>query len=400
MFNVEENEPQENAPQKDKNAFRDKQRRFLYGLVMMNLYACLDKDECSTYFQEPGNLKDDFKMILGWKNSKDDRPAGSSTEATSRGAYALYERFSKLKEDDAVRLQNLLEGRPSFVKFNGEDDARRIIQLYQEAYISVMVNFNDSVLLDKYLINLPPDDVQFEKNRNMALRGLALMHLYACNTKPDICSTILDDPQNLKTNLGNILRTGWKNSKEDRTGGRENPSFWSSYNFFLLVKKGKEAKKHQDAVHDRMMSEAIINFSSPEIGYNPTLEYTQVYVDVVKELEALFGSIKSKEELKELSTQLDQIRDDDFLVDLLEGTDEQESAEMHYTDPSTVALQDSPAKMHYDNEFGHLDQSEAHIQILSEAFGQDQAHPSFLLTCINAIASFIPEQVARAPDRP
>ena len=53
----------------DKYLFNEKekentqQKNFLYSLVMMNLYACLDKNECLTYFQDPKNLKKDFKKI-------------------------------------------------------------------------------------------------------------------------------------------------------------------------------------------------------------------------------------------------------------------------------------------------------------------------------------------------
>ena len=47
-----------------------------------------------------------------------------------------------------------------------------------------------------------------------------------------------------------------------------------------------------------MKSQAIIDFSSSETGYNPTLEYAKFYVDVVDELEKRFNFVlKSKEEL-------------------------------------------------------------------------------------------------------
>ena len=75
----------------EKEKDNTQQKNFLYSLVMMILYACLGVD-CSRYIQDPTNLEDDFKMILekGWINSKDDRPAQSSNEATSGGAYALF----------------------------------------------------------------------------------------------------------------------------------------------------------------------------------------------------------------------------------------------------------------------------------------------------------------------
>ena len=83
--------------------------------------------------------------------------------------------------------------------------------------------------LDKYLFNPPSpmDDKMFHSNRNMILRGLVMMHLYAYNENLHLFLTILDKPQELKTNLETILTTGWKNSglKENRrTMGGENPS--------------------------------------------------------------------------------------------------------------------------------------------------------------------------------
>ena len=148
----------------------------------------------------------------------------------------MYQRFSNVKEDDAVRLQNLLDGRPSIVEFDGEDDARRIIQLYQEAYTSVMVKLEKlekitSVdLLDKYFFNVgeyePTKNApEKDKNTNQKMQqrflyGLVMMILYACLGVD--CSRYIQDPTNLEDDFKMILEKGWINSKDDRPAQSSN----------------------------------------------------------------------------------------------------------------------------------------------------------------------------------
>ena len=346
LFKVDENEPNKNQPEKVGIAFRINQQRFLYGLVVMNLYTC-SKEDCSTYFQDAKKLKKDFETILekGWKNSEDDRLSKQSSKANSGGAYALYQRFlgtgQLVQPGDPRRLDKLLKGteRLSFVEY---DDP--ILKMYQDAYESVMRKLeNPLYLLDKYLINPSPSkamDVFFKKHRNRVLRGLVMMHLYACKTHKDLCSKFFVYPQNLKMNLETILSTGWKSSEQDRTVGGNVPSPYVSYDFFLLVMKEKE--KYRDAVQIRMMkSEAIFYISSRPLrnDYNPTLEYLQVYAEVVDELQKRFDcTLSSERNTAELPKMYDtdKVKNIELTPSELEET-ENEPGQLGFVDPFSEA---------------------------------------------------------------